>query len=296
MTAPTKGFGLVDPSPLSASSSARRMWDPSTSAGIEVATDISFVSIVFTAWIDLRCPNDDTGARELRMLERRGCMSPPRDLRFPFIGMGSNEGEKSPSRLRGPVGRRGQALRAGVIGGLAVAALAAGGSYAAWIPRNSVGSNQLKKGAVVSKKIGTNAVRRSEIATGAVAEPEIAAGAVGATEIAAGAVPRAYALIEAWPNVGILESASERMGSATATLGAEGYVCIDGLEFEPRNAQTTLLGTGQNALNSTLNATLGSVIDVSQCPGSEDAAFVAIDAASGVIDPSPPGFFLTLYD
>ncbi len=187
-------------------------------------------------------------------------------------------------------------LRASVVGGLAVAALAAGGSYAAWVPRNSVGSNQLKKGAVISKKIGAGAVRRSEIATGAVAEPEIAAGAVGAPELAAGAVPRAYALIEAWPNVGIAESASERMGSATASLGAEGYVCLDGLDFEPRNAQTTLLGTGQNALNSTLNATLGSIIDVSQCPGAEDAAFVAIDAASGVIDPSPPGFFLTLYD
>lgn len=122
--------------------------------------------------------------------------------------MGSNEGEKSSSRLRGPGGSRRRTLRTGVIGGLAVAALAAGASYAAWIPRNSVGSNQLKKGAVISKKIRSGAVRRSEIATGAVAEPEIAAGAVGDSEIAAGAVPRAYALIEAWPDVGILESAS----------------------------------------------------------------------------------------
>lgn len=183
-------------------------------------------------------------------------------------------------------GRKARTLRAAVIGGLSVAALAAGGSYAAWVPRNSVGSNQLKKGAVISRKIKTGAVRSSEIATGAVAAPEIAAGAL----------PRAYALIEGWPNVRIVEESSQRMTSASATLGDEGYVCIDGLDFQPLNVQATLLGTGQNAVNSVLNATLGTTADLSQCPGAEDVALVAIDAASGVIDPTPPGFFLTLYD
>ena len=183
-----------------------------------------------------------------------------------------------------------------VIVAIVTAAICAGGAYAVWLPRNSVGNNQLKKGAVSSKKIRNAAVRRSEIATGAVGPSEIASGAVGAPEVAAGAIPRAYGLIEGWPAVGIVQSASQRMEGASATLGAEGYVCLDDLGFDPSNAQTTVHGTGQNALNSTLNVTLGAFDDVDQCPGAEDASIVAIDASSGVIDPTPPAFFLTLYD
>lgn len=172
------------------------------------------------------------------------------------------------------------------VAGLTAAALAAGASYAAWVPRNSIGTPQIKKGAVVSRKIRTGAVRQSEIATGAVAAPEIAAGAL----------PRAYALIEGWPNVMISGNQSERMGDATASLGAEGYVCIDGLGFDPRNVQVTLLGTGQNAVNSVVNVTLAATADVDQCPGGEDMSVVAIDAANGIFDPTPPSFYLTLYD
>lgn len=209
------------------------------------------------------------------------------------IEMGEGTGKRSSGEGRA---RSGRTLGAAAIVGLAIAAIGTGGAYAVWLPRNSVGSNQLKKGAVVSRKIRASAVKRSEIATGAVASQEIAAGAVGADEIAAGAVPGAYGLIEGWPQVGIDQGESERLTGATATLGAEGYVCLDGLGFEPRNLQTTVLGTGQNAVNSTINATLSTTADVDQCPGAEDASFVAIDAASGVIDPTPPGFFLTLYD
>lgn len=200
--------------------------------------------------------------------------------------MKRSEGTRPPRTIRSrPRSRRG-AIRTAAVAGVAAAALAAGGSYAAWVPRNSIGTPQIKKGAVVSKKIRTGAVRRSEIATGAVA----------ASEIAAGALPRAYAVVEGWPNVGISTEQSERMGTATASLGDEGYVCIDDLGFDPRNAQVTLLGTGQNAVNSVLNVSLAATADVTQCPGAEDASVVAIDAASGVFDPTPPSFYLTLYD
>ena len=188
-------------------------------------------------------------------------------------------------------------VRFAALCGLCVAALAAGSSYAAWVPRNSVGTNQIRKAAVTSQKIRTAAVKSPEIARGAVTSGEIAQNAVGAGEIAAGAVPRAYALIKGWPEVGIDTQSSQRMGQASATLGSDGYVCIDGLDFEPINLQTTLAGTGQNAVNSVLNAsTAASGIDLDQCPGSEDAAIVAIDAASGVFDPTPPGFYVAFYD
>lgn len=224
------------------------------------------------------------GVPECRLFQPARAL--PGRLRFRLIVMGTEMGENPRRRGSGGADKKGRTLRAAVIAGLSVAALAAGGSYAAWVPRNSVGSKQIKKGAVISPKIRTGAVRRSEIATGAVAAPEIAAGAL----------PRAYALIEGWPNVGIAEDSSQRMAGATATLGDEGYVCLDDLDFKPLNVQTTLLGTGQNAVNSILNTTIAATTDVSQCPGGEDASFVAIDASSGVIDPTPPGFFVTLYD
>lgn len=208
-------------------------------------------------------------------------------------GRGEKRGRKPPRRRLGHSAN----IRFVALAGLCVAALAAGGSYAAWVPRNSVGATQLKKGSVSTPKIRTGAVRSLQIARGAVQGPEIASEAVGAGEIATGALPRAYALIRGWPSVAIEQASSQRVAQAAATLGTDGYVCITGLDFDPVNVQTTVLGTGQNAVNSILNAsTKASGIDVDQCPGDEDVAVVAIDAASGVIDPTPPSFFLALYD
>jgi hypothetical protein len=84
---------------------------------------------------------------------------------------------------------RGRVSHATVIASVALF-VALGGTAAAVtaLPRDSVGSPQIRKDAVRSPEIAADAVRSPEIAADAVRSPEIAADAVRAPEIAADAV------------------------------------------------------------------------------------------------------------
>jgi hypothetical protein len=79
-----------------------------------------------------------------------------------------------------------------VIACLLVLALAVGGmAYAKpkkKVPRNSVGTAQLKNDAVTAAKVAVGAIGTSEIADGAIGAPDLALGAVGAPQIANGGV------------------------------------------------------------------------------------------------------------
>jgi hypothetical protein len=64
-----------------------------------------------------------------------------------------------------------------------------GTGYAALrVPKNSVGSRQIKNGAVTHRKLATNAIGTNNIADGAVTTPKLANGAVNTAKLGAGAV------------------------------------------------------------------------------------------------------------
>lgn len=75
---------------------------------------------------------------------------------------------------------------ANVVATLALFAAVAGGAYAAFkLPKNSVGTKQLKNGAVTTKKLAKGAVTTKKLATGAVTTQQLANGAVTAANVAA---------------------------------------------------------------------------------------------------------------
>lgn len=192
-----------------------------------------------------------------------------------------------------------------VLAGVALAGALAGGAYAAKVPRNSVGTKQLKRAAVTAQKIRAQAVGASEIAKGAVGSDEIAraavgsqeiaVGAVGADELAPGATPRAYAYVSGWPDIGIVSRLSRRMGSASATRQGT-FVCFDEIPFTVRSIQPTILRQSGAPVALIANATIASLSDVPECPGSEDATVQFLDPSSGEPYPAPPGFTVLFYD
>ncbi len=81
---------------------------------------------------------------------------------------------------------------ANVIASLALFLALGGVAFAATsLPRNSVGTNQLRQGAVTTAKLGAEAVRAGKIAQGAVVSDRLAEGAVGPTNLAGEAVVNA---------------------------------------------------------------------------------------------------------
>jgi hypothetical protein len=78
---------------------------------------------------------------------------------------------------------------ANVMSSIAVFLILGGAAFAAAkLPKNSVGTKQLKSNAVTSAKIKNNAVTGGKIQAGSVTGDKIAANAVGATNLADGAV------------------------------------------------------------------------------------------------------------
>jgi hypothetical protein len=128
-------------------------------------------------------------------------------------------------RDRGRTGRfaavvaraRGRVSYAGVMASVALF-VALGGTAAAVaaIPRDSIGSPQIRKDAVRSPEIAADAVRSPEIAADAVRAPEIAADAVRSPEIAEGAV-RSSELRD-----GDIRLADISTGARNALHGAQG--------------------------------------------------------------------------
>ena len=91
------------------------------------------------------------------------------------------------SRFR--VGRPSTAL---VVSMIALVVALGGTSYAAFsLPKNSVGTKQLKNGAVATKKVKNGAIGTGKLKNGAVTTAKLSLGAVTATTIARGAVTAA---------------------------------------------------------------------------------------------------------
>lgn len=75
-----------------------------------------------------------------------------------------------------------------VMSTLAMVIALSGGAYAFSVPRNSVGTPQLKNSAVTTKKLANDAVKTEKLAPGSVTALDIALGAVGSDAIGTEAV------------------------------------------------------------------------------------------------------------
>jgi hypothetical protein len=156
----------------------------------------------------------------------------------------------------------------------------AGTGYALSVPRNSVGSAQLKSNAVLSSKIkngqvmaadlATNAVTGAKIASSAVTSAKIAAGAVGHAQIAANAVTGSQIA------AGTITFGNTRLGDFAAGPGAivtiQGDVdsltstqigTIDGFGTVTAGCQSGNIGQDQLTVNDTQSGDLTVSVQVS---------------------------------
>jgi hypothetical protein len=192
-----------------------------------------------------------------------------------------------------------------------------GTSYAALtLPRNSVGSAQIKKGSVTAKKIKKNAVTSAKVKNRSLKAVDFASGQIprgpaGQTG-AAGAqgLPgeaTAFARVGAdgtldagtpSQNKGIVQAnVQHNAGTATATSTGVGVYCFGGLGFAPRSAVVTLDAADSLPAVPSLNPTTANLVTsvavqrgagtLSRC----DAAHV--DARVEIVDPSTGGGTLT---
>jgi hypothetical protein len=75
-----------------------------------------------------------------------------------------------------------------VISSIALFAALTGVAVAAGVPKNSVGTNQLKNGAVSTKKLHREAVTNHKLSAGAITQGKVAGGAITNSKLANGAV------------------------------------------------------------------------------------------------------------
>jgi len=171
---------------------------------------------------------------------------------------------------------------ANVMSSIAVFLVLGGAAFAAvQLPKNSVGTKQLKKSAVTSAKVKDGALKAVDFGAGQLpAGPKGDQGPTGkdGKEGKAGkegpegpaGTALAYARIEA--NGTLDASHSEGFASATITHPSEGHYCINGLGIEVNNAMTT-----PQFLNTASNAFIG---DFPGCSGA-DVSVETVTASTG---------------
>jgi hypothetical protein len=137
--------------------------------------------------------------------------------------------------------------------------VALGGSAAAvtMLPRDSVGSPQIRRDAVRSPEIAKDAVRAPEIAKDAVRSPEIAAGAVRSSELRDGAIqladisPHAQRALAGVPGpAGVAEA-------RIAENAAAGVDCFDQSLMSCPNLLARTVGTGNWIIEAKLDVANG---------------------------------------
>lgn len=157
--------------------------------------------------------------------------------------------------------------------------LGGGAAYAAThLPKNSVGSKQLKKGAVTPAKLSTaakSALTGPQGPKGAQG-PKGETGAAGTKgETGAAGTALAYAKIES--NGTVNGSLSKGITSANVTNPSTGHYCINGLSFVPHNVVATsqFLGVGANVFLGDFPGCSGANVSIETWTSSTGTAFSA---------------------
>lgn len=159
---------------------------------------------------------------------------------------------------------------ANVMSSIAVFLVLGGAAFAAVkLPKNSVGTKQLKNNAVNSSKVKDGSLLKGDFAAGQLpAGPQGPQGPQGPKgETGAEGTALAYARIEA--NGTLDASKSKGFGSAVITHPSEGHYCITGLGIQVHNVMTT-----PQFFNTTSNAFIG---DFPGCSGAD----VSVETSMG---------------
>jgi hypothetical protein len=183
-----------------------------------------------------------------------------------------------------------------------------GTSYALSIPKNSVGTAQIKKSAVANSDLRANAVTSGKVKNGALEAadfklgqiPAGAKGATGATGPAGAAGPTgpkgaagpagqavAYARVAAagtiQTNIGATPSQAKNIAQASITHPATGVYCFSGLSFTPATAVVALD-------NADANLTSNQIASVAVFRGEALGGCAAgAQARVNVVTPAPAG-------
>jgi hypothetical protein len=162
-----------------------------------------------------------------------------------------------------------------VVSTIALIAALGGTSYAAFtLPKNSVGTKQLKSNAVTTKKIKNGAVTGSKLNLGGVTVPNAAHASTAAT---ADNGAEGYARIK---SDGTLDAAnSKNVSAANVTHAGTGETCFHGLPFTIHNVQATL--DYDTVLNGQIAQVTAEVPGTSFCSPAAQAMIF-----TGLVNPS----------
>jgi hypothetical protein len=190
-----------------------------------------------------------------------------------------------------------------VVAFIALLVAMGGTGYAAiTLPKNSVGSKQLKKNAVTSKKIKKGAVNSKKVKNGSLlradfksgqlpagargpAGPQGPQGPKGDTGAAGSAA--AYALVN--EDGSVVAAQAKNITSANVTHPVIGTYCFSGLSFAPTNVLATINGnTGLGAGDAQASIFLAGEdpTTVAGCPAGAQAVVYTIDNST------PEGFLV----
>jgi hypothetical protein len=185
-----------------------------------------------------------------------------------------------------------------------------GGAYAAIkLPKNSVGTKQLKNGAVKTKKLANRAVTGKKLANGAVTGAKVANNSLTGQQINAatlGTVPHATSASQlagvtpatvpvAWARIGITGTVIAGSGISNSNVieDGSGKFCFVGLPFAFHSAQITvdfLNHSGIPAGVFSLGAPSGYCVGVT---GTQAAVITYNTQTQTVVE---QGFFITFYN
>jgi hypothetical protein len=178
-----------------------------------------------------------------------------------------------------------------------VVAMGGAGYAAVALPKNSVGTKQLKKGAVATKKIKNGAVTDPKIAKNTITGDRINLGTLGTVPNAGhansatsanSAQPVAFAHVSS--TGGLDTGNSKNVSSASLNMTTTSLYCLSGIPFTPKGGQATVDGATGGAQDAA-QFTLGTF---SGCPdGTQAMVYTWSASAGGTATPDP--FFVVLY-
>jgi len=184
-----------------------------------------------------------------------------------------------------------------VVASIALIVAMTGTAYAGLsIPKNSVGSTQLKNGAVTTAKIKAGAVTAKQVnlkKLGTVNAAKYAATAGTATNAtvaatAASAQPTAFALVAA---NGALDTARTKNVGAASEV-SPGTYCISGIPFTPAGGQATVAYANTTNQTAQLGVSPTAVANAGCPAGSQVVVFTQNPANSTA---SAAGFYAVFY-
>jgi hypothetical protein len=172
-----------------------------------------------------------------------------------------------------------------VVAYVALFAALGGTSYAAaTLPRNSVGSSQIRAGSVTSSKLANFSVTSAKVRNGSLTAADFAkgqlpqgpAGPQGAAGPAGPAGSGAVAFANVAQDGTVVASQSQGLGTSNIVHNVAGGYCIAGLAQAPRNVQLTPQYGFNGAI--TANAALGAA---GQCAAGTQITVVLTSNVTG---------------